>query len=154
MAAADGALPSQLQDVIADVAEPFGVDLHSVDSKDAPSDHSDGPGHSESAPGQQGQPGESENAPGHGGEGPGRSETAPGHSGAENNRPTSPPVPEANDHPAPGLEDGVGRPSEPRVQGHGSGSENNSIYEPGPGNGRGPSPQGEGNTGGNAKDKH
>jgi hypothetical protein len=90
-AAASGRLPNGLQDAVANVVEPLGVDVPGGKSDDAPGRGGENPGHSDEAPGQQTAPGNSENAPGHGGENPGRSETAPGHSESENNKPDVPP---------------------------------------------------------------
>jgi hypothetical protein len=89
-AAVSGSLPRGLQDAVANVAEPFGIDVPTSGS-DAPGHGGDNPGQSQQAPGQQNAPGNSENAPGHGGETPGRSATAPGHSESENNKPDEPP---------------------------------------------------------------
>lgn len=91
VAAASGNLPDPVQDVAATVAQPFGLDLPSARSDEAPGRGGENPGRSDEAPGQQDQPGNSENAPGHGGENPGRSDTAPGQSGSQNNTPESPP---------------------------------------------------------------
>jgi hypothetical protein len=90
-AAAAGRLPDDVQDVVATVTEPFGIEVPTSGSDSAPGHGGDNPGHSEDAPGQQKAPGNSENAPGHGGENPGRSETAPGHTESTNNAPEAPP---------------------------------------------------------------
>ena len=99
--AAAGVLPSAVQDVVADVARPFGLDLpHSGDGPDggdsptststttggvsegAPGSSGEAPGQSGGAPGQLGEaPGQSGDAPGQGGSSPGQSGDAPGQSG-------------------------------------------------------------------------
>jgi hypothetical protein len=160
-AAAAEVLPTPVQEVVADLADPFGVDVHPARSHDAPPDHEDGPGRSESAPGQLNRPpgdgdapGQSEDAPGHGGTAPGRSGTAPGHSGAENNRPDSRPGLEGEQPVPPGLQDGTGRPPEPGVQGQsqtGNGQANGQAN--GQSNGGGPSTLPNRPTGGQGNNK-
>jgi hypothetical protein len=92
--AAAGVLPTPVQDVIADVARPFGLDLpHSDDEPGSGGGGSststtsgssqDAPGQSGDAPGQGGtSPGQSEGAPGQGGTSPGQSDEAPGLGGS------------------------------------------------------------------------
>jgi len=85
-----GALPGPVQDAVATVVEPFGVDLpRSDDSKsddpgdtDGTSNKGGGGSGTNEAPGQTGQtPGQSGETPANGSEPPGQSGTAPGQSG-------------------------------------------------------------------------
>jgi hypothetical protein len=132
LAAAD-LLPPKVQDVIATVAEPFGVDLPGQ-SEDSPGRGGDSPGRSEDAPGQEDPgPGSSEDAPGltdgdgtPGDTAPGQGDgspsdtandgtpgdTAPGHGdGPPDTTPAGPPDTVPGDT-APGRGDGGGGPKD------------------------------------------
>lgn len=128
--AAAGALPGPVQDGVARLVQPIGIDLpdsgeHPGRSDQAPGHGGTNPGKADEAPGQQDQPGNSENAPGLGGENPGRSDTAPGQTGdGGNNKPAVPPGQVDNPGQNPGNGQGTGQ-GNGQGQGSGQGSGGN-----------------------------